>query len=239
MLTRLQKFLSDAGIASRRKAEELILDGKITVNGRIVMELGTKVDDKNDIVEFNSKIVKKKTDFIYIMFHKPEGCVTTAKDQFNRKTVLDYVKEVEQRVYPVGRLDFDTSGLLILTNDGELTYRLTHPKYNVEKTYAARVKGTFSKKETARFENGIIIDGRKTAPAKVFIIKKDGLFTSLKIIIHEGRNRQVRKMCEAVGCHVVKLKRIAVGKLFLGELKKGTYRYLTDEEIRYLKSLHS
>lgn len=237
MLVRLQKFLAEAEIASRRKAEEYILDGRVKVNGVVVAELGTKVDEEKDIVEFDNEIVKKNEKNVYIMLHKPEGCVTTAKDQFDRKTVLEYLENVKERVYPVGRLDYDTSGLLILTNDGDLTYRLTHPKHNVEKTYIAKVKAVPTKEEMQKFEKGLYIDGHKTAPAKIFVAKNEGGLVSLKIIIHEGRNRQVRKMCEAINHPVIHLKRIATGKLFLGELKKGEYRYLTNEEIKYLKSL--
>lgn len=237
MLVRLQKFLAEAEIASRRKAEEYILDGRVKVNGVVVAELGTKVDEEKDIVEFDNEIVKKNEKNVYIMLHKPEGCVTTAKDQFDRKTVLEYLENVKERVYPVGRLDYDTSGLLILTNDGDLTYRLTHPKHNVEKTYIAKVKTVPTKEEMQKFERGLYIDGYKTAPAKIFVAKNEGGLVSLKIIIHEGRNRQVRKMCEAINHPVIHLKRIATGKLFLGELKKGEYRYLTNEEIKYLKSL--
>lgn len=237
MQVRLQKFLAEAEIASRRKAEQYILEGRVKVNGKVVSELGTKVDEDKDIVEFDSKVVKKAEKNVYIMLHKPEGCVTTAKDQFDRKTVLEYLTDVKERVYPVGRLDYDTSGLLILTNDGDLTYRLTHPKHNVEKTYIAKVEEAPTKEEMKKFEKGLYIDGHKTAPAKIFIAKTDGRLVSLKIIIHEGRNRQVRKMCSAINHPVIHLKRIATGKLFLGELKKGEYRYLTDEEVKYLKSL--
>lgn len=173
---------------------------------------------------------------VYIMLNKPEGCVTTVKDQFGRKSVIDYVKDVGERVYPVGRLDYDTSGLLIITNDGELTYRLTHPKHNIEKTYIAEVDKVPDEEAMEKFRNGIIIDGKKTAPAKIKIIKKSKL-TTLNIKIKEGRNRQVRKMCAAIGCNVITLKRIATGKLELGNLEKGKYRYLTDEEIKYIKNL--
>lgn len=237
MLIRLQKYLADANIASRRKSEEYILSGRVKVNGNIVTQLGTKVDTFNDIVEVDNKKIVKNEELIYIIFHKPEGCVTTVSDQFERKTVLDYIQDIDARIYPVGRLDYDTSGLLILTNDGELTYRLTHPKHNVEKTYIAKVFGKPTKDEIERFQRGLYIDGYKTAPAKIFVVKSDDNFSSLKIIINEGRNRQVRKMCENINHPVKNLKRIATGKLQLGELKKGEYRLLTKEEIEYLKSL--
>lgn len=235
MFVRLQKFMADRAVSSRRAAEEIILEGRVKVNGRVVDTLGVKVDDEKDIVEVDGRIISDKDKKVYIMLHKPEGCVTTVKDEFNRRTVLDILKDVEERVFPVGRLDFDTSGLLLLTNDGELTYKLTHPKHNVEKTYIAKVVGEPTKEEMTRFEKGLYIDGRKTAPAKIFVVKKQGDFVSLKIVIKEGRNRQVRRMCEAIGHPVKNLKRIATGKLFLGELKKGEYRYLTDSEVKYLK----
>lgn len=235
-MIRLQKFLADASVSSRRKAEEYILQGRVKVNNEVIDTLGYKIDEKKDKVYFDDKLVEIKQEFIYIMLHKPEGCVTTAKDQFDRKTVLDYI-DIQERIYPVGRLDYDTSGLLILTNDGDLTYRLTHPKHNIEKIYIAKVTGEIKKEELEKFEKGLYIDGYKTSPAKIFVVKKEGKYTSLKIVIHEGRNRQVRKMCDAIGLKVCHLKRIATGKLYLGELKKGEYRLLTDKEIKYLKNL--
>lgn len=236
MLIRLQKYLAEAQVASRRKSEEIILAGRVSVNDKIVTELGTKVESEVDIVKVDGKIVEICEKLLYILLNKPEGCVTTVKDQFDRKSVLDYVSNVKERIYPVGRLDYDTSGLLILTNDGELTYKLTHPKHNVDKTYVADVDREPSVEDMKRFESGIIIDGRKTAPAKIKIIKK-GKLTSLEIKIHEGRNRQVRKMCAAINCNVVKLKRIALGNIELGALEKGKYRELNEKEINYLKTL--
>ncbi len=236
MLIRLQKYLAEAQVASRRKSEEIILAGRVSVNDKIVTELGTKVESEVDIVKVDGKIVEICEKMLYILLNKPEGCVTTVKDQFDRKSVLDYVSNVKERIYPVGRLDYDTSGLLILTNDGELTYKLTHPKHNVDKTYVADVDREPSVEDMKRFESGIIIDGRKTAPAKIKIIKK-GKLTSLEIKIHEGRNRQVRKMCAAINCNVVKLKRIALGNIELGALEKGKYRELNEKEINYLKTL--
>lgn len=236
MLMRLQKYLAEAQVASRRKAEEIILEGRVNVNGKKVTELGTKVESEIDEITVDGKKVEICEKMVYIMLNKPDGCVTTVKDQFGRKSVIDYVKDVGERVYPVGRLDYDTSGLLIITNDGELTYRLTHPKHNIEKTYIAEVDKVPDEEAMKKFRNGIIIDGRKTAPAKIKIIKK-GKLTTLNIKIKEGRNRQVRKMCAAIGCNVITLKRIATGKLELGNLEKGKYRYLTDEEIKYIKNL--
>lgn len=233
---RLQKYIAEAQIASRRKAEEMILKGRVSVNGKIITELGTKVESDSDVVMVDGKEIHICEKMVYIMLNKPEGCVTTVKDQFNRKSVMDYVSDVRERIYPVGRLDYETSGLLILTNDGELTYRLTHPKHNVEKTYIAEVDRKPDERDMERFRKGIVIDGRKTAEAGIKIIR-EGKLTVLEIKIREGRNRQVRKMCAAINCNVVKLKRIATGKLKLGELEKGKYRYLDEKEILYLKSL--
>ncbi len=231
---RLQKYLADAQVASRRKAEEMILEGRVSVNGEVITQLGTKVED-GDRVEVDGKEVHPADKLVYIMLHKPEGYVTTAKEQFGRPAVLDLV-DCGYRVYPVGRLDYDTSGLLLLTNDGELTYRLTHPKHNVNKTYIAMVEGVPTEDEMKKFSSGLVIDDYKTAPAKISIIKK-GKYTALKIIIHEGKNRQVRKMCAAIGHEVKYLKRVSTGKLDLGTLEKGKYRYLTEDEVEYLKSL--
>ena len=237
MQIRLQKFLSEAGIASRRKAEILIMAGKVEVNGKIVTELGTKIDTEKDVVYYNHKKVEKKQKLIYIMLHKPEGYVTTVKDQFQRPTVLDLLKTVKGRVYPVGRLDYDTSGLLLLTNDGALTYRLTHPKHNIEKTYEAKLFGTPFEADILQFRKGVLIDGKKTQPAKLEILEKGEKYCTVRIIIQEGRNRQVRKMCQAIKHPVAQLKRVGTGTLYLKNLEKGKYRYLTEKEIQYLKKL--
>ena len=237
MEVRLQKFLAEAGIASRRKAEELIVMGKIQLNGKVVTELGTKVNTQKDVVLYQNKKVEIKQNFVYIMLYKPEGYVTTVKDQFQRPTVMDLLKDITERVYPVGRLDYDTSGLLLLTNDGDLTYRLTHPKHHIEKTYEAKLFGIPSEQDILKFRRGIIIDGKKTEPATLEILKKEKKYTTVRIVIQEGRNRQVRKMCQAIKHPVAQLKRIGTGTLFLKDLKKGSYRYLTQKEISYLKSL--
>ncbi len=239
MEIRLQKFLSEAGVASRRKAELLMLQGKVEVNGKVVTQLGTKIDPKKDVVVVygNRKKVEPKQNLVYIMLHKPEGYVTTVKDQFQRPTVLDLLKGVEERVYPVGRLDYDTSGLLLLTNDGELTYRLTHPKHHIEKTYEAKLFGTPSDMDILQFRRGVLIDGKRTQPAKLEILEKGQKYSVVRIVIQEGRNRQVRKMCQAIKHPVAQLKRIGTGTLYLKNLEKGKYRYLTEKEIQYLKKL--
>ncbi len=240
MEERLQKFLAEAGIASRRKAEELIAQGKVKVNGKVVTEMGIKIDPaKDEVTYLDKKVTTKETKMVYIMLYKPEGYVTTAKEQFGRPAVMDLVKGVKERIFPVGRLDYDTSGLLLLTNDGDLTYKLTHPKHDVDKTYIAKLYGIPDEGALQKFRRGVVIDGKRTKPAKIQIIDKDkdGRFCTAEIIIHEGRNRQVRKMCEAIKHPVAQLKRVATGDLKLGDLQKGKYRHLTEKEIKYLKKL--
>ncbi|HHV99020.1 MAG TPA: rRNA pseudouridine synthase [Clostridiaceae bacterium] len=228
---RLQKYIALAGIASRRKAEELIRSGLVTVNGKVVTEMGTKVND-NDIVEVCGKKAKLEGNKVYIMLNKPKGYVSTAKDQFSRKTVLDLVKGVKERVYPVGRLDYDTSGLLLLTNDGDFSYKMTHPSHKVDKVYIATVSGEVGSDVVEKFRKGIEIDGYITSPSQMRILSKNKEKSTVEITIHEGRNRQVRKMCEAVGHPVLDLKRISIGNLTLGNLKEGQWRYLTEFEVK-------
>lgn len=232
---RLQKYLATAGIASRRVCEQYILEGRVKVNGEIVTELGRKVENNDEIV-FDNKLVQLNNNYVYYLLNKPTGYVTTVKDEKQRPTVIDLIKDTEHRVFPVGRLDYNTSGLLILTNDGQLTYELTHPKHNINKTYEVKVKGKVTQKDLIKLAEGVFIDGRKTAPAKVELIKENQASTVINITIHEGRNRQIRKMCEAVNHEVIALKRIAIGKIKIGELKLGEYRQLTQEELCYLKN---
>ena len=240
MEERLQKYLAEAGIASRRKSEEWIASGRVKVNGVVVTALGTKIDPQKDQVLFDDQpVVISGEKKIYLMLHKPEGYVTTAKEQFGRPAVLDLVRDVKQRIFPVGRLDYDTSGLLLLTNDGELTYRLTHPKYDVDKTYIAKLYGVPDDMDLQKFRRGVMVDGRNTRPAKIRIleIEKDRRFCTAEIILHEGKNRQVRKMGDAIKHPVAQLKRVATGTLTLGDLPKGAYRPLTEKEVQYLKQL--
>jgi 23S rRNA pseudouridine2605 synthase len=237
MEIRLQKFLANAGVASRRKSEELILQGCIKVDGQVVTELGSKVNESNSIVEYNGEEVKIIKNFTYIMLHKPEGYITTVKEQFERPMVIDLIPGIKERVVPVGRLDYDTSGLLLLTNDGDLTFKLTHPKNKIEKIYIAKVEGKVTEDKIDEFEKGLMIGGYKTAPAKLKIINTEEYNSTLKISIYEGKNRQVRKMCELIGHRVVSLKRVATGELPLGDLKRGEYRTLTKNEVAYLKNL--
>jgi pseudouridine synthase len=237
MQLRLQKYLADCQIASRRKSEEYISAGLVKVNGVTVTELGTKVDPGKDKVEYAGKVIRPAEEKAYIMLHKPDGYITSSKDQFGRPDVSSLVADFPGRLYPVGRLDYDTSGLLIMTNDGDLAYKLTHPKYEVDKVYIARIQGKLDKDAITRLEAGVEIEGRVTAPAKISVVKDWGESMSVKVTIHEGRNRQVRKMLDAVGSKVMALKRVATGRLFLGELPKGQYRRLTNSEINYLKNL--
>ncbi|EPZ62180.1 ribosomal large subunit pseudouridine synthase B [[Clostridium] sordellii ATCC 9714] len=194
---RINKYIASCGVASRRKAEELINAGRVKVNGKIINELSFQVDENNDRVEVDEKLIGLEERLVYIMLNKPEGYVTTVKDQFDRKSVIDLVKDVGERVYPIGRLDYETSGLLLLTNDGDLTYKLTHPKHEVDKTYIATLKGIPTLNEMKNFEKGLYIEDYKTAPAKIKVLKKneEKNYCVCEIKIHEGRNRQVRKMC--------------------------------------------
>lgn len=232
---RLQKYIADCGIASRRKAEELIKQGKIKINGQIVTELGTKINPQKDVVLYNDKQIQNDNKYVYILLNKPIGYVTTVKDQFNRESVLDLVK-VKERIVPVGRLDMYTSGALILTNDGDFVYQVTHPKHEIDKTYTVTVKGKVTDEAIQKLRDGVKIEDREiyiTKPAKVKILKIDGEKNQsrLEITIHEGKNRQVRKMCEAVGHKVLALHRSKIAKIDVKDLPLGKWRYLTEKEV--------
>lgn len=235
MEERLQKYLAECGVASRRKCEELILQGKVKVNNQIVTELGVKVNPEKDIVKFEDKEIKPTSKMVYILLNKPIGYVTTADDQFGRDTVLDLVK-VKERIVPVGRLDMYTSGALILTNDGDFVYKVTHPKHEIEKTYTVTVKGIIKNEEVEQLRKGVKIDDYITKPAKVKILKTDieKNISRLEIVIHEGKNRQVRKMCESVGRRVLALHRSKIGKIGVKDIELGKWRYLKDREIQEL-----
>ena len=230
---RLQKFLAEAGIASRRKAEELIKQGKIKVNGELITELGVKVNPNKDKIEYKGKTINIVEEKIYILLNKPIDYVTTAKDQFQRETVLDLVK-VKQRIVPVGRLDMYTSGALILTNDGDFVYQVTHPKHEIEKTYTVTIKGIIKNEKIEILRKGVIIENYTTRPAKVKILKTDEEknISRLEITIHEGKNRQVRKMCEAVGHKVLALHRSKIAGIGVKDLPLGKWRYLKDNEVK-------
>lgn len=237
MKERLQKYLAECGIASRRKCEELIVQGHISVNGNIVTEMGLKIDPSVDTVAYNGKFVICNEKKVYIMLNKPEGYVSTAKEQFNRPKVTDLVKTPGIRLYPVGRLDYDSSGLLLLTNDGDVTYSITHPGHEVDKTYVVEVNGVPDDEDIKNLRDGIDIGGFITSPAKVSIISTSKNNALLSITIHEGKNREIRRMCSAAGHDVLKLKRVSIGSLSLGNLKKGEWRYLEPSEVNYLQSI--
>ncbi|MDI3546658.1 MAG: rRNA synthase [Halanaerobiales bacterium] len=234
-MERLQKVMAHAGIASRRKSEEIIAQGRVKVNGRVVTELGTKVFP-DDIIEVDGKIITEEKK-IYLLLNKPAGYVTTVDDPQGRKTVLDLIKGVSQRIYPVGRLDYDTSGLLILTNDGDLTHFLTHPSHQIDKTYRVEVKGHPGRSDLRKLAEGVELEDGITAPARVNSIRRRKQTTLFNITIHEGRNRQVRRMCEKIGFPVINLKRIAFAFLRLDGLPEGEFRFLSDQEVRRLKDL--
>lgn len=242
MEERLQKYLANNGIAARRKCEEYILEGRVKVNGQVVTELGTKINPEIDVVEFDEKKVEKVEQHVYILLNKPIGYVTTVKDQFDRPTVLDLVK-TKEKVIPVGRLDMYTSGALLLTNDGEFVNKITHPKNEVEKTYTVTVKGIVNNDDVENLENGVEIpmddETFVTGKAKVKILKteEEKNFSRLQITIHEGKNREVRKMCEAIGRKVLALHRRKIGNLDVKSLKIGQWRYLSDYEIKKLLEL--
>jgi 23S rRNA pseudouridine2605 synthase len=230
---RLQKFLAHAGVASRRMAENYIKQGRVAVNNKIITDMGVVVTNA-DKVTVDGNLVECKEEKIYIMLHKPTGYVSSAKDQFGRQTVLDLVSDISSRLYPVGRLDYDTSGLILLTNDGDFTYRLTHPKHEIQKVYEALISGVPQDIEMKMFENGLKIEDYTTSPAKIHIKKIIGNKALVHITIHEGKNRQVRKMCEAIGHNVLTLKRISIGPIALGDLPEGKWRKLTASELKSL-----
>lgn len=231
---RLNKYLADCGVGSRRFCDSLIADGAVQVNGKTAV-VGQSVEE-TDKVSVKGKRVSQTAKNYYIMLHKPKGCVTTVKDELGRKTVMDFV-DINARLFPVGRLDYDTEGLLLLTNDGEIANKLTHPKNAVEKVYVARLSGSLNETERRQLEKGVMVDGSLTLPAKVTILEKDEHHTRVEVTISEGRNRQVKKMFECVGKEVEFLKRIAVGELRLGGLQRGKWRFLNDKEMLYLNSL--
>jgi len=234
-MERLQKMLAHAGVASRRKAEQMILDGKVRVNGKVIKELGTKVSS-SDTIEVEGVQLEKEQK-VYYLLYKPRGVISAVSDDKNRKVVTDFFEDIDKRIYPVGRLDYDTSGLLIMTNDGEFANILTHPKYEINKTYVARLKGIPEREDLQKLERGIKLEDGMTAPAKVKLLsgdKKQGKGI-VQITIHEGRNRQVRRMFEAIGYPVQKLSREQFGFLTLHGLNAGESRQLTSHEVKLLR----
>ncbi len=238
-MVRLQKYLADAGVASRRAAEKLIQQGRVSVNGEVIREMGIQVDENYDVIEFDGEVVRNNAKKEYIMLNKPVGFITTVSDDKDRPTVMELVSDINARIYPVGRLDYDTEGLLLLTNDGDLTYRITHPKHDIAKTYVAEVTGDISMDTILKLRNGVTIDGVRTSPARVEVIGATQYGTKIEITIHEGRNRQVRKMFDAVGCIVKKLRRTHEAGLTLGHLPLGKWRRLSESEVNMLKKIES
>ncbi len=234
---RLQKYIAKSGVTSRRKAEKLIEKGRVKVNGKVVTEMGVKINPDKDVIYVDNKEVKMEDNNVYIILNKPEGYVTTLYDEYGRPKVADLIKGIKERIYPIGRLDYNTSGLLLLTNDGKLTYKITHPRHHINKTYLVKVKGILSEEKMEKFRNGIDIGGYVTAPASIKLLNENKSNSLVKVIIHEGRNRQIRRMMDALGHPVIGLKRVAIGKIVLGKLPKGQWRHLREDEINYLKSL--
>ena len=233
-MVRLQKYLSDCGVASRRKSEELIEQGKVRVNGKVA-SIGEKIDPKHDTITVSGKKIVRQKTHTYIMLHKPRGFITTMSDEMDRKCVAQLIQDVPARVYPVGRLDRDSEGLLLFTNDGAFANAMTHPSKHVPKTYRVTVRPSITQEQLTALTQGVIIDDGVTAPAEVRVITKEENRVVLEIILYEGRNRQIRKMCEALGLEVARLRRTAIGTVKLGMLKQGDWRELTEDEVRKLQ----
>lgn len=234
---RINKYIASSGVTSRRNADKLVTEGRVKVNGKTVTELGFDVNENNDTVSVDGKKIALINKYTYIMMYKPKGCVCSANDECGRKTVFDYV-DIDKRLFTVGRLDYDSEGLLLLTNDGALAQYITHPGNEIPKSYLVKVEGDIPKADLARLRKGVKLDdGSLTARAKVRLKEIAGNVYSYDVTIFEGKNREIRRMFEAIGKEVIFLKRVAVGDLRLGGLSRGTYRYLTDKEIDYLKNL--
>jgi 23S rRNA pseudouridine2605 synthase len=236
-LVRLNKFIASSGFAARRKADELITTGRVSVNKKTVIELGVKIDPQEDVVKIDGEIIKPPARNLYILLNKPKGYVTTTSDELNRPTVMDLVK-IKQRVYPVGRLDYDTEGLLVLTNDGDIAAKLMHPKYHVLKTYHVKLNKPIDESKVNKLREGVKVEGKTTGSAVVKVVPETNEH-ELLITIHEGRNRQIRKMMEVVGLFVRKLKRIEYAGLKLGDEKQGKWRYLNAIEVARLRKIVS
>ena len=235
---RINKYIASSGLCSRRAAEEYVLSGAVKVNNKVVKELATDIDENNDTVTVNGRKVAPVTRKIYIMFYKPKGCICSLNDEKGRKTIMDYLSDFEtKKIFPVGRLDYDTEGLLLLTNDGDMSNRLTQPMSEIPKTYVAKIEGDIIESDLATLRNGVTIDGIKLKRCKIKVLEKDEKLTRLEITIYEGKNREIHKMFETVGKNIVFLKRIKIGDLKLGGLGRGAYRYLSDKEVAYLNKL--
>lgn len=237
MKIRLQKYMAQCGVASRRKCEEMIKSGQVTINGEVVRDMGVKIDPSHDRVFVNGKRISLEENYVYIMLNKPRGYITTVKDQYNRPIVMDLVKDISERIYPIGRLDYESEGLLLLTNDGNIAFHLTHPRHQIDKEYVVRVEGCPSSEDIDKLRNGIDIGGFITSPAQVDLIRKNKQTSLIRITIKEGKNRQVRRMFDAIGHPVIYLKRIRIGNIKLGNLELGKWRHLTNRELEALKDL--
>lgn len=233
---RINKYIASCGICSRRAAEELITSGKVKVNGKVVTNLATEINEDNDTVIVDGNKINQITRKIYAMLYKPKGCICTLKDEKGRKTIMDYLKDFESvKVFPVGRLDYDTEGLLLITNDGDLANKLTQPSNEIPKTYIVKVEGEIEQNDLATLRNGIILDGFQLRKSKIKVVEVVDNITRLEVTIFEGKNREIHRMFESIGKEVIFLKRTMIGDLKLGGLSRGAYRYLTDKEINALK----
>ncbi|MBQ7689151.1 MAG: rRNA pseudouridine synthase [Clostridia bacterium] len=231
---RLQKYIADCGLASRRKAEELIAAGKVRVNG-VVAVIGQKIDPKHDSVQVSGRKLVRENTNVYLLLNKPRGYVTTMSDEMDRKCVAELIADVDKRVYPVGRLDRDSEGMLLFTNDGTFANAMTHPVHHISKTYRVSVRPAVTEEQLNILTSSLMIDGRNTVPADVRVISKEEGKTVLEIVLFEGRNRQIRRLCEAAGLETARLKRTSIGQLKLGGLRPGEFRYLTKDEVALLK----
>lgn len=235
---RLQKYMAECGVASRRKAEELIRQNRVKVNG-VIAQIGDKIDPKKDKVSVNGKKLLHEQGNIYLMLHKPRGFVTTMSDEMGRKCVAELVADVNNRVYPIGRLDRESEGLLLMTNDGAFANAIMHPKHHIPKTYRVTVRPSVTEEQLTAITVGMVIDGRRTAPAEVHVIQREEGRVVLEIVLYEGRNREIRKMCESLGLEVARLKRLAIGGVKLGMLQQGKWRMLTPQEVKKLSDAAS
>lgn len=227
---RLNKFLSNSGVASRRKSDELISQGKVFVNGKVVSELGLQINEKKDKVMVEGKQIKLPSSFVYIKLNKPKGYACTAHDEKGRKTIYELI-DTDERLFSIGRLDYDTEGLILLTNDGDFANKVAHPKYAIEKEYRVTIEGQIKESELAVLRKGVVVDGERMPSAKVEFLSEDDKFTKLSVVIDEGQNRQIRRMFEAIGKSIRLLKRVRIGQVRLGGLKRGDYRDLTEDEL--------
>lgn len=234
---RINKYIAECGVTSRRNADVLIYEGRVKLNGKTITTPGININEENDSVAIDGKTIKLPNRFTYILFNKPKGCVTTVKDDKGRKTIFDFI-DVNKRVFPVGRLDYDSEGLLILTNDGDLSFRLTHPSNEIPKTYSVKIEGTISDQEIAKLRGTVKLPGGgESHHAKIKRIEEKDGNTKLQVTIYEGKNRQIRKMFESIDKNVIFLKRTAIGDFKLGGISRGSWRYLTDNEVYYLQNI--